>query len=91
LSEAGIDYFHLPALGAPAAVLDRKRAGAGFADVAPAYRAHLSRQKGQTDEAARLARERPTALVCLESDPRQCHRGILAQKMIRLGFRVVHL
>lgn len=44
------------------------------------------------DELAALARLRPTAMVCAEENPRQCHRRfLLTPPMEAAGFRVVHI
>ena len=91
LETAGIAYVHLPALGAPRALLDRKKGGASMADIAPGYRKHLATQRGALREAASLARKRPSALLCLEKDAAECHRGILAARLAREGFRLEHL
>ena len=91
LEEEGIAYSHLPALGAPRELLTKRKGGLTFAQIAPAYRKHLAGQTKALDEAKRLARASPSALLCLEKDPKECHRGILAQRMTRAGFRVIHL
>src|SRR5207245_5177124 len=78
LGEAGIDYRHLPALGgrrgartdAPSRnTLWRVQAFQNYADYAetPAFRAAL-------DDLERLARERPTAIMCAEAVWWRCHR-----------------
>jgi len=91
LEREGFAYAHLPALGAPRELLQGKKGGLTFAQIAPAYRKHLTGQAKALDEAIRLARESPSTLLCLEKDPKECHRGILAQRMGRAGFRVIHL
>jgi uncharacterized protein (DUF488 family) len=91
-SEAsGLTYVHLPNLGAPRELLERKKGGAAMADIAPAYTKHLAGQPSALREAASLARKAPSALLCLEKDPHECHRGILAKRLAREGFRVEHL
>lgn len=88
---AGMAYVHLPALGAPRELLDRKKAGAEMADIAPAYTKHLATQRSALREAASLARKRPSVLLCLEKEASECHRGILAKRLAKEGFRVEHL
>lgn len=83
--------MHLPQLGAPKELLARKKGGETFASFAPAYVAHLAKQGKAIDEAAGLAGERASALMCLEKDAKECHRGILARRFEARGFRVVHL
>jgi uncharacterized protein (DUF488 family) len=88
---AGLSYVHLPKLGAPRELLERKKGGAEMADIAPAYTKHLAGQRSALREAASLARKTPSALLCLEKDPSECHRGILSKRLAREGFRVEHL
>ena len=87
----GIAYVHLPQLGAPRAVLERKKGGATMAEIAPAYKAHIAKQRAGLREAASLARRRPSVLLCLEKDASDCHRGILAARLAREGFRIEDL
>src|SRR6185295_12808227 len=61
----GLVYVHLPKLGAPRELLERKKGGAEFADIAPAYTKHLAAQRSALREAASLARKQPSALLCL--------------------------
>ncbi len=83
LKEAGIDYFHLKALGTPPA--GREAARKGQWDVMERiYAAQLETPEAGM-EAARmiaLAREQPSALLCFERDPAQCHRTPLRQAVM---------
>jgi uncharacterized protein (DUF488 family) len=91
LEAAGIGYIHMPELGASRELLARRKGGAPFAAIARDYKARLSNRRGALDALGDLLRDRPSALMCLEKDPSQCHRGILAATLARRGFRVVHL
>ena len=42
-------------------------------------------------ELERLAAERPTAFMCAERDPRQCHRRYIALALLDQGWEVQHL
>ena len=42
-------------------------------------------------ELERLAGERPTAFMCAERDPRQCHRRYIALALLDRGWEVRHL
>ena len=63
----------------------------------PALRAYVEHLHGPEAGAAiaRLlgwARERRTAVLCAERDPCQCHRRLLADRLVRLhGMHVVHV
>jgi uncharacterized protein (DUF488 family) len=82
LAEAGIAYVHLRALGTPKAGRIAARAGR-HQEMRTIYAAHLEEPQAQTEliEALELARERPSALLCLEADPAHCHRRIVAERL----------
>lgn len=89
LAEAGIGYAHLPALGTPAAGREAVRSGKP-AVMRRIFAAHLSGMEPQAalgELKARAARE-PVCLLCLEADPAQCHRTLVAEA---LGLPVRHL
>ena len=58
------------------------------------YRA-VAEREWYHDGIARLleiARQRPTAMMCSEEDPRQCHRHhLIAQTLLDLGVEVLHV
>ena len=82
LDEAGIDYVHLKALGTPA---DGRCGGAGRAPGRAG--AHLRRaaraargDRSQAEQMRELAAEKPSALLCFERDPAECHRSLLLRR-----------
>jgi uncharacterized protein (DUF488 family) len=91
LTTSGVLYVHLPLLGAPRELLLDRKAGKGFGAISKRYSSHLAKQGAALEEAVRLAGERPSVLMCLEKDPRECHRGVLATRFAARGWRVVHL
>jgi uncharacterized protein (DUF488 family) len=42
-------------------------------------------------DAAELADNRPSALLCYEADPAHCHRRILTDRLAEQGFDVVDI
>lgn len=83
LAEAGIDYVHLKALGTPPAGREAARKGQ-WAVMARIYAAQLETPEAGA-EAARmiaLAEEKPSALLCFERDPAQCHRTPLRESVM---------
>jgi uncharacterized protein (DUF488 family) len=95
LEAAGVDYIHMPALGGRRSArrgppsrhtLWRVEAFRNYADYAetPAFQAGLA-------ELARLATERPTAIMCAEAVWWQCHRRLITDYMLTRGWDVVHL
>jgi hypothetical protein len=78
LTEAGIDYVHLRALGTPAEGRAAARAGR-HADLLRIYAGQLELPEAiaQGAQLLELAAEKPSALLCYERDPACCHRTLL--------------
>lgn len=78
LSEAGIDYVHLKALGTPKRGRDAAKKG-DVATLEAVYAEQLELPEAQAQAAIMLglAAERPSALLCFERDPCHCHRTLL--------------
>jgi uncharacterized protein (DUF488 family) len=90
LRERGIDYLHLRALGTPADGRQAARAGriaemrAIYADQLDTAEAGLALEQALAEAAAR-----PSALLCYERGAPDCHRSMLAQRMVdRVPFEV---
>jgi uncharacterized protein (DUF488 family) len=94
LADIGIRYHWLPALGG--------RRGAGRADsphtawTVAGFRNYADHM--DTDvfaaglrELEALARERRTAFMCAEALHWRCHRRLLADRLVSLGWRVLHI
>jgi uncharacterized protein (DUF488 family) len=82
LEQAGIGYWHLPALGTPAAGRQAARAGR-TAEMHRIFTAHLATDPAQAalGELADAAGDTPCCLLCLEADHRQCHRTLIAEAL----------
>ena len=78
LAEAGIEYVHLKALGTPAEGRAAARAGR-HADLERIYAGQLELAEAiaQSAHMLALAQETPSALLCFERDPAECHRTML--------------
>lgn len=78
LREAGIAYEHLRALGTPKEGREAARRG-DVAGLERVYSAQLELPEAQAQTAILLDRVAvaPTALLCYERDPAQCHRTLL--------------
>src|SRR5438445_10131886 len=93
LSDSGIAYEHLEALGGfrkalPESVnLGWRNSGfRGYADymASPEFSAGL-------DRLIAIASERRTAIMCAEAVPWKCHRSLLSDALLVHGVRVVHI
>jgi uncharacterized protein (DUF488 family) len=91
LEEAGIEYVHLKALGTPAEGRAAARAGR-HEDLERIYAGQLELPEAiaQSAQMLDLAAERPSALLCMEREPAQCHRTLLLDA-VAPDADVVHL
>lgn len=91
LAEAGIEYVHLRALGTPADGRAAARAGR-HADLERIYAGQLELPEAivQAAQMTELAVEKPSALLCYERDPANCHRTLLLDA-VAPGADVRHL
>ena len=82
LREAGIDYVHLRALGTPADGRAAARAHRD-ADLKRIYAGQLELPEAiaQSAQMLELAREKLSALLCMERDPKHCHRTLLVRSV----------
>jgi uncharacterized protein (DUF488 family) len=90
LRERGIDYLHLRALGTPADGRQAARAGR-IAEMRSIYAGQLETPEAALalEQALDVAARRPAALLCYEREAPDCHRSMLAQRMVeRSPFQV---
>jgi uncharacterized protein (DUF488 family) len=78
LAEVGIDYVHLRALGTPAAGREAARAGRQE-ELKHIYSGQLDLPEAiiEAEQMRELANQKPSALLCYEREPAQCHRSLL--------------
>ena len=91
LQEAGVEYVHLKALGTPADGRAAARAGR-HAELERIYAGQLELPEAiaQGAQMVELANEKPSALLCFEREPAECHRTMLL-KAIAPDADAVHL
>ena len=91
LEESGIEYVHLRALGTPADGRAAARAGR-HADLERIYAGQLELPEAiaQSAQMLALAREKASALLCMEREPAHCHRTLLLSAVAPAA-EVVHL
>ena len=78
LRKAGIAYHHLKALG-------------GYRK--PSYLAYTATEEFRRglEELIKRARQRRVAIMCLEDNPRYCHRRFIARELEKRGVEVEHI
>jgi uncharacterized protein (DUF488 family) len=90
LKECGIDYLHLRPLGTPANGRQAARAGR-VAEMRAIYAEQLETAEAglALEQALAEASGRASALLCYEREAPDCHRSMLAGRMVaRAGFDV---
>src|SRR3954469_9255093 len=90
-AELGIDYVHLKALGTPSEGRTAARAGR-HADLERIYAGQLELPEAMVQSAQMLdlAREKRSALLCMERHPAHCHRTLLL-RAVAPDAEVIHL
>ena len=88
-----IEYAHLPELGIPPSKRTELNTFEDYQKLMTEYeRSILPEVPAARRTAARLLKDRPSALVCFEADVRCCHRGRLAQALSSdTNYKTVHL
>lgn len=93
LRERGIDYLHLRPLGTPADGRQAARAGR-IAEMRAIYAEQLETPEAALalEQALAEASSRPSALLCYERGAPDCHRSMLARRMVeRVEFEICDL
>ena len=79
-----IDYQHLPELGIPGSERDDLSSSAKYASLFNDYRSSLPLREDALLNVTGLLKSKPSVLVCMEADPKVCHRNVLAQHLATL-------
>ena len=94
LAGAGIEYLHLRSLGTPADGRAAARAGKA-AEMHRIFGKHLRTAEAQDalETLEQIVRSgRRACLLCLEAEPEQCHRALVANALAeRMKVRIDHL
>ena len=93
LASAGIDYVHLRGLGGRREAVPDSPHVALKVDAFRGYADHMASADFAADYArlAALARRKPTAFMCAETQWSTCHRRMLSDRLSVDGWNVVHL
>lgn len=93
LADAEIGYRHVRQLGDPKLGRDAARRGA-MEEFRSIFNAHLDLEASQKalKEVAQEADSETVVLMCYERAPHECHRSLVAQRLVSLSsFKIVHL
>jgi len=91
LEKEGLVYRHLPDLGSPNTIRNDLRNGGHLDTFFEQYRSYLDSQSQVFDELRGLVMVRPSALMCFEKDYQECHRKVLAERLLGYGLKPFHI
>lgn len=91
LASVGTAYVHLPTLGCERESRQAFWRGGATADFLDRYRRKVTEDRRSLEDLARLVRRSRSLLLCLERDPRRCHRVVLGEWLRAKGFVVQDL
>jgi len=91
LGKAAILYRHIPELGTPPALRIALKKGGTLKSLLDGYSRHLDKNEGAYRILTSLIRAKTSAILCFEKDYTQCHRQVLAERLEKDGFRLMHL
>jgi uncharacterized protein (DUF488 family) len=91
LTAEGVEYLHFQSLGSPRSLREELKNTGDFGKFINAYRRHLGMKAESIEELRKNAIEMPTAIMCFERNPTECHRSIIASELEKSGFTVVNL
>lgn len=89
----GLSYEHVPTLGIDPGRRANPRYRVGATDLFDWYEEHtLAEQTADVHSVAEMMLGSPSTLLCMEADPRHCHRSRLADSVAALAnLSVIHL
>jgi uncharacterized protein (DUF488 family) len=94
LAEAGVGYTHFPALGGRRSKRDADSPNSAWKVAAfAAYADYMLTADfaGAVTELESLAQQSPTAIMCAEALPWQCHRRLIADQFLAAGWEVLDI
>lgn len=93
LEQNHINYIHLRQLGNPPLLRRQLHETGDWVSFAEAYLTHLKALNGTVESALAPLSGHTVCLMCMEADPAECHRSLLAGELVDRGIaaRVDHL
>lgn len=82
LKEQGVEYRHLPDLGVPESLRNELRDGGELGDYLHQFGRYLETCDEALAEVIEQIEHRPCCLMCLEKNPAECHRSIVAKELM---------
>jgi uncharacterized protein (DUF488 family) len=91
MKRAGIAYEHFESLGGRRRPSKKSENMAWESPQFRGYADHMATGEFRDAVDRLLASEEPTAVMCAESVPWNCHRNLLSDELVRRGIEVIHI
>jgi len=93
LKKAGILYKHIPDLGSPKEIRHQLHQDWDYKRFFNEYKEHIKDPDvlGNISDIEGRAKRKKTVLLCFEKDYKTCHRSIIAEELLKRGWKVNHL
>lgn len=93
LEHSGIEYRHLGILGSPKNLREKVRSDNDYQAFFKGYTSYLKTKQDTIEELADAVTQKSACLMCVEPEPTQCHRQIVAHALEKRQpqLKVVHL
>jgi len=92
LDSRGIGYRHMPELGMPVNLLDKRCEKTGNAEILNIYRSQMAERIEPLAGLETSARSVTICLLCFEANPYHCHRSVVAEALAQQGkLGILHL
>jgi uncharacterized protein (DUF488 family) len=91
LQEIGINYVNLPALGAPKEMRYEIKVNNNPDLFFEKYNEWLKKHNSTFEVLKKVVDSSTSAIMCLEENPKDCHRSVLAKELLNIGYDISHL
>ena len=91
LARAGVEYAHFEALGGRRRPLKKSPNMGWESEQFRGYADHMASEEFRAAVATLLDSDKPTAVMCAEAVPWNCHRNLLSDDLVRRGIEVIHI
>ncbi len=91
LQESGIGYINLPSLGAPRVMRTDIKVNNKPETFFENYRKWLELHTPSFELLVSAVNMKTSAIMCLEDNPKECHRSIITEKLEKMGYEVVNI
>lgn len=91
LSKFDVDYFHQPELGIEPEERKELKTLVDYKNLFVKYRKKMSEDNSQIENLIEQSKTKKIAMLCYESDPNYCHRGVLADMIRERGYGVIDI